>query len=81
MKFPDTIELQGKAHRLVDIPKPADNYIVLEEVNRDINRPQTVHVLSFANKLNIRLGRGNESDMRVSDISVSRNHAFIRCSP
>lgn len=26
----------------------------------------------------VRLGRGNDNDIRVNDISVSRIHAFIR---
>ena len=29
----------------------------------------------------VRLGRGNDNDIRVNDISVSRIHAFIRRSP
>jgi pSer/pThr/pTyr-binding forkhead associated (FHA) protein len=30
------------------------------------------------NKNNVRLGRGHDADIRISDISVSRFHALIR---
>ena len=31
-----------------------------------------------SNKLNFKMGRGHDSDLRVSDISVSRCHALIK---
>jgi len=34
-----------------------------------------VHILSFANQSLIKLGRGQETDARIPDISVSRIHA------
>lgn len=36
-----------------------------------------IHVLSFLNKTAVRLGRGHDADVRISDISVSRLHASI----
>ena len=40
---------------------------------------QTIFVISFSKKKNIRIGRANNSDLRLTDISVSRNHATLTC--
>ncbi len=61
------------------IPK-GENYIILESLNsiKENQYPLSVHVLSFIdNNEFFILGRGHESDVRISDISVSRIHAKI----
>jgi pSer/pThr/pTyr-binding forkhead associated (FHA) protein len=35
-------------------------------------------IMPDADKTNFKLGRGHESDVRVSDISVSRCHALVK---
>lgn len=80
MKYPENIEVKGQIVKLIDIPKPEGNYVMLEEVSRDRGEALTVYVISLHNKDNVRLGRGNDSDVRFNDISVSRNHAFIKVS-
>ena len=40
---------------------------------------QTIFIISFNKKKNIRIGRANNSDLRLTDISVSRNHATLSC--
>jgi len=37
-----------------------------------------VHIIKMETKTNIRLGRGHDSDIRITDISVSRCHAVIK---
>ena len=51
-------------------------YIVLESVSS--NTSKVVHVLNMNATDYIKLGRGHDTDMRVTDISVSRLHALIR---
>jgi len=63
---------------LLDIPKPDSQYIILEALCRDRNSSRGIHVISMSLKNSIRLGRGHDSDVRISDISVSRCHALIR---
>ena len=36
-----------------------------------------MHVINFEKASEIKLGRGHESDIRVTDISVSRVHASV----
>lgn len=60
------------------IPKPEVPYITLEILSRDRNQSKGTHIISFAQKPMIKLGRGHESDVRITDISVSRCHAIIK---
>ena len=56
------------------------NYIILESLNsiKENQYPLSVHVLMFIDDNDsFILGWGHESDVRISDISVSRTHARI----
>lgn len=66
---------------LYSIPEN-QNYVILESLNsiKENAYPLSVHVLLFIDDPNLNnyvLGRGHESDLRISDISVSRSHARI----
>lgn len=59
--------------------RPTGDYLVLESLTLEKNTSRILHVLTPT--LNIRtilLGRGHDSDLRINDISVSRQHAVIR---
>ena len=77
-KFPDRIQIKNNIYDLLFVKKPENNYIVLESVNQGNALTKTINVISFQDKKNIRLGRGHDSDIRLADISVSRNHANIK---
>lgn len=56
------------------------NFIILESLNsiKENQYPLSIHVLMFIEDSDYYiLGRGHESDVRISDISVSRSHAKI----
>ena len=63
---------------LIQIPKPPEKYIILEGLCKDKNASKWLHVISLNNKDSIKLGRANECELRMSDISVSRLHATIK---
>eukprot|EP00923_Selenidium_pygospionis_P007990 GHVN01013545.1.p1 GENE.GHVN01013545.1~~GHVN01013545.1.p1 ORF type:complete len:723 (+),score=105.88 GHVN01013545.1:1947-4115(+) len=66
---PRTIEL-------FEIPRPELPYIILEP--RQSQQARGLHVVSLAGRKSAQLGRGHESDIRLSDISVSRSHARLK---
>ena len=61
------------------LPK-AGNFLWLESLTFEKNSSRMVHVIkpTEGGKTEFKLGRGHESDLRVSDISVSRCHAIIK---
>ena len=57
---------------------PESDYIVIESVT--LQNIRIIHVISMGESQFIRVGRGHDADIRVTDISVSRFHAKInRC--
>lgn len=79
-KFPDIIRSRssGKTIKIMQFEKPESDYIVLESVtSQNIKIIHSVD-LSFCDE--IKVGRGHDCQIRITDISVSRNHAFIKKS-
>ncbi|OMJ66668.1 hypothetical protein SteCoe_36416 [Stentor coeruleus] len=73
-KYPSKIFVNNKIIDLITIEKPPTNYLILESGSNEL---KSIHVLNLEDKQAIKLGRGYDSDMRIPDISVSRNHATI----
>ena len=74
-QYPNNLLVSGSIVDLLSIEKPANSYIVFENTTDEI---KSLYIVSFEGKKILRLGRGYESDFRISDISVSRNHASIK---
>ena len=62
----------------MDFEKPDSDYIVIESVT--LQNIRIIHVISMKERQFIRVGRGHDADIRVTDISVSRFHAKINRS-
>ena len=61
-----------------ELPTESQYYLVLESISS--NTSKVIHVLDMQNETNsskIYMGRGHDSHIRITDISVSRLHAFI----
>jgi len=50
---------------------------VLETLNKENNLTGALHILYFDTPGAVTVGRGSESDVRISDISVSRCHTLF----
>ena len=74
--YPKTIGTQGKRVDLFKVEKPAGPYLILEVISKDRSHAG-IQVISMSSECGITMGRGHESDVRISDISVSRCHAKI----
>lgn len=67
----------------MEVPHTQAPFIVLENTIPSPNAPNGMrglpglHVISLAEK-ELKLGRGHESDVRISDVSISRCHAMVR---
>lgn len=75
----DIMKINGMSYNFVNYETPADkNFIVLESLPFEKTSSKMIHVLSPNEEMKeFKLGRGHDSDVRVSDISVSRIHAFL----
>ena len=77
-KFPDYINHNGKIYNLTFYKPKFKQYIILESIRADKFKTKFIHILSFDNdKSQIVLGRSNECELSIPELSVSRFHCFI----
>mmetsp|Transcript_1949 Transcript_1949/g.1757 ORF Transcript_1949/g.1757 Transcript_1949/m.1757 type:complete len:133 (+) Transcript_1949:349-747(+) len=68
--------LQTK-YGLLQYENPFTDYMVLESIN--VNNSKNVYIIQInSEKIQFKIGRGHDNDIRISDISVSRFHASIK---
>jgi hypothetical protein len=83
--YPFKFKLNGidKPFELIDLEKPSGcDYIILESLNqmKENCNIKSIHVIQLGTD-ELTIGRGHESDVRINDISVSRNHAKLKYNP
>lgn len=78
--YPYVFKSNGNKFRLVDVEVPKDKkFLWLESLTFEKNSSRMVHVIMpDDHQKSFKMGRGHESDLRVSDISVSRCHAILK---
>ena len=76
-KFPDYINHNGKIYNISFYKPKYKQFIILESIRNDKYKSKFIHILSFDNKNQISLGRSNDCDLSIPEISVSRFHCFI----
>lgn len=76
MKF----KFRSKTYDLVNMHMPDCSNIIFEHVVKD-DQEKTLYLLMFKDKKTVKLGRSNDSDFRLSDISISRHHADLYETP
>ena len=70
--FPEEIDHKGKKIQIIQYNVPQSiPYLVLEGTSKQHKNSKIIHVLNLGGSNEIKLGRGHESDIRISDISVS----------
>jgi hypothetical protein len=77
--LPSTVTVRGLTYSLMTLVSPDTPFIILESFKRENSVNRGVHLIKFLDMSPVMVGRGNESDVRISqDISVSRCHATIK---
>lgn len=73
MRLPFIVKDKGKSIELLEFDKPKSHYYVLESVTA-----QNLKIIHVITKHLVSIGRGLENDIRITDISVSRDHSQLK---
>jgi hypothetical protein len=82
--LPKIVELNGgPSLEMITFDKPQKPYIVLESVTekherREELKERNLHVICSEENYPVKLGRGHQCEIRITDISVSRVHSEIK---
>ena len=77
-QWPKKIKYQNMIHELITLNRPTTPYMIIEKTSSDLNVPSTMNIIIPNGNEIIKLGRGHQCDLRISDISVSRIHTHIK---
>ena len=76
-KFPDFIKFENRLLPVIDFSNEFDNYLTLESLTLDRQNNKFIYAISLDKERKIKIGRGHEAKVLLSDISVSRIHCIM----
>ena len=76
-KLPDYIKYNDRFYNISFYKPKFKEFIVLESMRADKHRAKFIHIISFDNKESIHIGRANECELSIAELSVSRFHCII----
>ena len=76
-KFPDFIKYENHLLPVIDFSQEFDNYLTLESLTLDRQNNKFIYAISLDKERKIKIGRGHEAKVLLSDISVSRIHCIM----
>jgi hypothetical protein len=78
IQWPKKVKFMGEVHELITLNRPNVPYMIIEKTTNDANSPSTMNIIVPNGTELIKMGRGHQCDLRISDISVSRIHTHIK---
>ena len=76
-KYPDFIKFENRLLPVIDFSQEFDNYLTLESLTLDRQNNKFIYAISLDKERKIKIGRGHEAKVLLSDISVSRIHCIM----
>lgn len=76
--LPERIIINDKIEYLIDLKLPEkDNYIILETLSSELKDVKYLYIIHMPIGTTLLMGRNAECDIRMTDISISRIHAYL----
>ena len=76
-KLPDYIRHKNKLYKIIEFHTNFKNYLSFENLTLDKQKNKFIYVINLDKEKIIKMGRGHESNILLSDISVSRVHCLL----
>ena len=76
-KLPDFVMHNNKLYELLNFSSEFENHLTIESITIDKNNNKCLYVINLDDNYRIKIGRGHESNLTLSDISVSRVHSIL----
>jgi pSer/pThr/pTyr-binding forkhead associated (FHA) protein len=76
-KFPDFVKHKENLYEILDFKSEFDNYFTIESLTIDKNNNRCIYVVNLDKNIKLKIGRGHDANLTLTDISVSRVHSII----
>ena len=76
-KLPDYIRHKNKLYKIIEFNTDFKNYLSFENLTLDKQKNKFIYIINLDKNNKIKIGRGHESNVLLSDISVSRIHCLL----
>ena len=76
-RLPDYVKHNDLFYNISFYKPKFEEFIVLESMAVDKEKVKYIHLISFDNKYSVNIGRANECDLSISELSVSRYHCML----
>jgi hypothetical protein len=76
-KIPDFIRHKNRLYKIIEYQTDYKNYLSFENLTLDKQKNKFIYIINLDKNKKIRIGRGHESNVLLSDISVSRIHCML----
>lgn len=76
-KLPDYIRHKNRLYKIIEFHTNFKNYLSFENLTLDKQKNKFIYVINLSKDKKIKVGRGHESNILLSDISVSRVHCLL----
>ncbi len=73
---PIKFKVKNDIFNLIDMEKPDCTYIIIEQQAKE-DQEKTLYLIIFKDRTILRMGRSNDCDVKLNDISVSRHHCNL----
>ena len=76
-KLPDYVKYNDRFYNISFYKPKFEEFFVLESMRADKHKAKFIHIISLDKKTSINIGRANECELSISELSVSRFHCII----
>jgi pSer/pThr/pTyr-binding forkhead associated (FHA) protein len=76
-KLPDYVKHNDRYYNISFYKPKFEEFVVLESMRADKHKAKFIHIISYDKKSSINIGRANECELSISELSVSRFHCII----
>jgi pSer/pThr/pTyr-binding forkhead associated (FHA) protein len=76
-KLPDYVKHNDRYYNISFYKPKFEEFVVMESMRADKHKAKFIHIISFDKKTSINIGRANECELSISELSVSRFHCII----
>ena len=76
-KLPDYVRHKNKLYKIIEFNTKFKNYLSFENLTLDKQKNKFIYIINLDKEQKIKMGRGHDANILLSDISVSRVHCFL----